>query len=325
MAGMGIGEAALLSAALGGGTSAIQGKDPLKGAVLGALGGAALGGIGSALGGAGGAAGAEAATALGSGLSAAPSLGAAGLSSGLGSAAGMGLSATPGAAAGFGLGGAEAASVLGSGLTASAPTAAGLTTTGLGATTSAAPSLLSSPTAWWQSLTPTQKMLYGGGAGLGLMALSNRGPNMPGQEPYTGPLSRFRYNPDLYRPAFQMASGGIADLGGELPKNNPTPTVMYMNAGGISDLGSYSDGGRMLKGPGDGMSDNIPATIAGKRPARLADGEFVVPADVVSHLGNGSTDAGAKQLYAMMDRVRSKRTGTKKQGRQINPEKFMPA
>lgn len=95
-------------------------------------------------------------------------------------------------------------------------------------------------------------------------------------------------------------------------------------AGGIADLGSYSDGGRLLKGPGDGMSDHIPAKIGDAQPARLADGEFVVPADVVSHLGNGSTDAGAKQLYAMMDKVRKARTGNKKQGKQINPSKFLP-
>jgi hypothetical protein len=95
--------------------------------------------------------------------------------------------------------------------------------------------------------------------------------------------------------------------------------------GGISSLGGYSDGGRMLKGPGDGMSDSIPGVIAGKQPARLADGEFVVPADVVSHLGNGSTDAGAKRLYSMMDKVRKARTGNKKQGKQINPNRFMPA
>jgi hypothetical protein len=90
-------------------------------------------------------------------------------------------------------------------------------------------------------------------------------------------------------------------------------------------LGSYSDGGRMLKGPGDGMSDSIPGVIAGKQPARLADGEFVIPADVVSHLGNGSTDAGAKQLYSMMDRVRKARTGKKAQGKQIKPAKYMVA
>lgn len=101
--------------------------------------------------------------------------------------------------------------------------------------------------------------------------------------------------------------------------------LMNYAKGGMSDLGSYSDGGRMLRGPGDGMSDDIPASISGKQPARLADGEFVVPADVVSHLGNGSTDAGAKQLYKMMDKVRTARTGRKSQGKQINPKKYMPA
>ena len=95
--------------------------------------------------------------------------------------------------------------------------------------------------------------------------------------------------------------------------------------GGLSHLGGYSDGGRMLKGPGDGMSDNIPAMIGSKQPARLADGEFVVPADVVSHLGNGSTDAGAKKLYAMMDKVRRARTGKKKQAPAVNTGRLMPA
>ena len=102
-----------------------------------------------------------------------------------------------------------------------------------------------------------------------------------------------------------------------------------MAAGGIaghSNLGSYAAGGnpRLLKGPGDGMSDNIPATIGGHQPARLADGEFVVPADVVSHLGNGSTDAGADKLHSMMDKVRKARTGSKKQGKQIKADKFVP-
>jgi hypothetical protein len=83
--------------------------------------------------------------------------------------------------------------------------------------------------------------------------------------------------------------------------------------------------GGYLNGQGDGMSDSIPATIEGKQPARLADGEFVVPADVVSHLGNGSSKAGSKRLYAMLDKVRHARTGNKKQGKQINPAKYMPA
>ena len=102
-----------------------------------------------------------------------------------------------------------------------------------------------------------------------------------------------------------------------------------MAAGGIAgySLGGYADGGipHLLKGPGDGMSDSIPATIGSKQPARLATGEFVVPADVVSHLGNGSTDAGAKHLYAMMDKVRTARTGRKSQGKQINASNYLPA
>lgn len=105
---------------------------------------------------------------------------------------------------------------------------------------------------------------------------------------------------------------------------NARYTIPFAGGGDVGHLGGYSDGGRLLKGPGDGMSDNIPASISDKQPARLADGEFVVPADVVSHLGNGSTDAGAKQLYAMMDKVRQARTGNKKQGKQINPAKFLP-
>jgi len=101
------------------------------------------------------------------------------------------------------------------------------------------------------------------------------------------------------------------------------PTPVGAARGGLADLGGYSDGGRMLKGPGDGMSDSIPGIIGRKQPARLADGEFVVPADVVSHLGNGSTDAGAKRLYAMMDRARQARTGKKKQAPAINANKIL--
>ena len=83
--------------------------------------------------------------------------------------------------------------------------------------------------------------------------------------------------------------------------------------------------GGYLNGQGDGMSDSIPATIEGKQPARLADGEFVIPADVVSHLGNGSSKAGSKRLYAMLYKVRQARTGNKKQGKEIKAEKYLPA
>jgi hypothetical protein len=104
--------------------------------------------------------------------------------------------------------------------------------------------------------------------------------------------------------------------------------VGYNEGGGLSSLGSYSDGGQLLKGPGDGVSDSIPARIGRRQPARLADGEFVVPARIVSELGNGSTDAGAKQLYAMMDRVqnnRKKSIGKGKVAVDAKSSKLLPA
>jgi hypothetical protein len=105
----------------------------------------------------------------------------------------------------------------------------------------------------------------------------------------------------------------------------------YAN-GGISDagynLGGYSDGGRLLRGPGDGVSDSIPAMIGKKQPARLADGEFVVPARIVSEIGNGSTEAGARKLYGMMDRVQAARrqtVGKGKVARNTRADKYLPA
>jgi len=114
-----------------------------------------------------------------------------------------------------------------------------------------------------------------------------------------------------------------------LPGYTPTAPAFSINPSGNTNaqhsaLSRMAKGG-YLNGAGDGMSDSIPATIEGKQPARLADGEFVVPADVVSHLGNGSSKAGSKRLYAMLDKVRHARTGNKKQGKQINPNKYMPA
>lgn len=160
---------------------------------------------------------------------------------------------------------------------------------------------------------PTKdKMLYGGVASLAtptIMGMLKKKKPLGGAEPYSGPLSKFQYDPARYTP---------------LQPAPPTPYQPRYAQGGLSDLGGYSDGGRMLKGPGDGMSDNIPASIAGKQPARLANEEFVIPADVVSHLGNGSSEAGAKQLYKMMDKVRQARTGNKKQGKQIKADKYMP-
>jgi hypothetical protein len=113
---------------------------------------------------------------------------------------------------------------------------------------------------------------------------------------------------------YQFAIGGEIPLAMKAPPDNET-NLYGMKSGGQA---------RYLDGPGDGMSDSIPAVIADQKPARLADGEFVIPADVVSHLGNGSSKAGAKQLYAMMDRVRQARTGNKQQGKEITPAKYMP-
>jgi hypothetical protein len=101
-----------------------------------------------------------------------------------------------------------------------------------------------------------------------------------------------------------------------------------MASGGVSHLGDYSDGGRLLRGPGDGVSDSIPAVIGKKQPARLADGEFVIPARIVSELGNGSTEAGARKLYAMMDRIqkaRKKTVGKGKVAMNSRSEKYLPA
>ena len=104
--------------------------------------------------------------------------------------------------------------------------------------------------------------------------------------------------------------------------------ISRASGGSISHLGDYSDGGRLLRGPGDGVSDSIPAMIGKKQPARLADGEFVVPARIVSELGNGSTEAGARKLYAMMDRIqkaRGKTVGKNKVAKNSRSEKYLPA
>jgi hypothetical protein len=307
--GGGVGEAALLGAAMGGGSAALTGGDPLKGALLGGLTGGIGGGISTLT---------PAATTAGTALPAAPAA-AAGTTTAAIPAATTTAAALPSTAGGAGIttlsgaaptgavaaGGAEAtaADVINQAYLASGspPTTGGTFTEGMAR-------FVNDPIA-----SIKRNPFPAGASALSGAVGARKEMEKPGG--YDGPLKRFRYNPDVYRP--QFAEGGIASLAGDYSES--------MASGGISALGSYSDGGRMLKGPGDGMSDSIPASIGRKRPARLADGEFVVPADVVSHLGNGSTDAGARQLYAMMDKVRDARTGTKKQGRQIRPQKMMPA
>jgi hypothetical protein len=338
----------LISAAVGAGTgaagSAISGGDPLKGALMGAATGAVTGGAMGAFGGGAGAAGSVAETAAAETAKTAATTGTT-----------AATTSVPGAIPGY----AAAApavtppvpgpgSVPGAipGYSAAAPTVTPPTPTPANAF-------------GVSNLSNTQLATVGGGTALqSMMAADRNRYGVPAQQAYNGPLSKFNYDPNTYRPqphpTERYAEGGIAALaGGGLGENMnypqghmdktqyATPTQMPTSAqvmasgyepktnaytGVQSPIGMKSGGiAGLLKGRGDGMSDSIHATIANRQPARLADGEFVVPADVVSHLGNGSTDAGAKHLYKMMDKVRSARTGSKKQGRQIKAGGYIPA
>jgi hypothetical protein len=129
-------------------------------------------------------------------------------------------------------------------------------------------------------------------------------------------------------PVTGTVAAPVIDYGSGGANGGLMPNALKYAGGGLGTLGGYSDGGRLLRGPGDGVSDSIPASIGSKQPARLADGEFVVPARIVSELGNGSTEAGARKLYAMMDRVqkaRGKTTGKGKVAANSRSDKYLPA
>jgi len=143
-----------------------------------------------------------------------------------------------------------------------------------------------------------------------------RRPGSSGQRYFTEP----RFIPRGTLPA-SMSAEGLAALNTNNPARQARPVGTGMAGGGIAQLRE----GKYLNGASDGMADEVPASIEGEQEAMLSDGEFVVPADVVSHLGNGNSDAGAKELYDMMDRIRKARTGTTKQGKEIDPAKFLPA
>lgn len=364
MAGGGVGEAALMGAVLGGGASAIQGGDPLKGALMGGAlgaGGAALmpeaaaaaGGAEAAAGAGAGAGAGASATEIAANIAANPSLYPAGAT-----AANTATMFTP-------QGVSYAIPSAGSNVMAAAPASSGIaslmptTTAGkaaLGGAGLLGTSMISDRNRYgvpeaeeyngplsrftynpsnYQPVevsppSPLYRAQYAAGGPIEQMSNANAIGMNTGypQADITG----HDYATPWQTPMSQNVVGGTADTGvnrmtGQmLAEGGGISGLMnYAGGGGISSLGKYSDGGRMLKGPGDGMSDSIPAIISNKQPARLADGEFVVSADVVSHIGNGSTDAGARQLYKMMDRVRTARTGRKAQGRQINPRKYMPA
>lgn len=172
------------------------------------------------------------------------------------------------------------------------------------------------------------------GASGGVVALADGGQpsgpvermSMMGQQPGMYPMGmidRTYYATPSQRPAGMEVVKSDYDT----PVNSITGIGPQFASGGISNLGGYSDGGRLLKGPGDGVSDDIPAQIGERQPARLADGEFVVPARIVSEIGNGSTEAGARKLYAMMDRVqkaRRKSMGKGKHAVDSKAEKLLP-
>jgi len=383
--GTGVGEAMLISAAVGAGTgaagSAISGGDPLKGALTGAAMGAVTGGIGSSFGaaantGAGALSGAE--SVIGEqALSAAnpafldPTLYPGGMPD---INAASSTLITPTTSPYSGVDSLNSVTPQAFNLSTPDPAVANVAANSASPTANSAASKgmfdfgYKGPTPNVFEYGPQSNMALGAiGATSGIsgaMQAERDRYSVPETEKYTGPLSRFKYdpstyNPDIVRPpnppyrAVYAAEGGIMSLApngyamGRMPPRtnfaNPSQSMMgtsqydmptdpmsgniaqRMAEGGITSLGSYSDGGRLLRGPGDGMSDDIPAKIGRKQEARLADGEFVVPADVVSHLGNGSTDAGAKTLYAMMNKVRKARTGTKKQGRQIESSSYLPA
>ena len=148
------------------------------------------------------------------------------------------------------------------------------------------------------------------------------GPNVAARRPGSGGVTYF--SPMQYSPI-----GNFTTTAPAAPVETPETIIAasggMMKSGGISDLGGYSDGGRLLRGPGDGVSDSIPASINNKQPARLADGEFVIPARIVSELGNGSTEAGARKLYAMMDRIQKSRRKAKNIAANTKADKHLPA
>jgi hypothetical protein len=166
---------------------------------------------------------------------------------------------------------------------------------------------------------------------MGSPAQAPTAPTSPAPTSTSLASSGYAYDPIQHQ--YSQIQGALpdetSDSVGQPIRSADRPFAFTFANGGISShLGDYSDGGRLLRGPGDGVSDSIPAMIGKKQPARLADGEFVVPARIVSELGNGSTEAGARKLYAMMDRVqaaRGKTVGKGKVAKNSRSDKYLPA
>jgi len=172
-----------------------------------------------------------------------------------------------------------------------------------------------------------EKILGLGGAGIGgLIGLLGSGSTANQPQGYQGGIPKYTAQrtpiQQPYDPNRRPGSGGrryFSDVDFQPVEAAQGGYINYMQGG----LASLRPKGMYLGSKTDGMADQVPATISGRQPARLSDGEFVIPADVVSHLGNGNSDAGAKELFRMMDRVRLDRTGNPAQGRQINPSKYL--
>lgn len=352
MAGGGIGEAALIGAAVGGGTAALTGQNMLegivKGGLLGGVGGAAFGGAGAGAGGGGAAAaGPISQGAAANGIVTNALVGgdvAKGLALNRSLLAGSpGFALAPEAMAAPTITSAANAVPSVANIPGFAANTPSLMSTAANAVTEQ-PGFFGGLMDKYKALSIPEKIGVGiaGNALLGKLMEPNYLQEGGGYQP----LKRFTYDPRKFRPTVAYADGGIANLpGGNIsvggdPRRNIPPInqtsnfqqssfpVNYMADGGITNLGHYSDGGSLLRGPGDGVSDDIPAMIGRKQPARLADGEFVVPARIVSELGNGSTDAGARQLYKMMDRVQARRgktTGKDRMAVDSKARKLLPA
>jgi hypothetical protein len=175
-------------------------------------------------------------------------------------------------------------------------------------------------------LTPQAGYTWTGQGGMGADIPQMGQPTMQAGQPTARPLEQPSGISQLVAPPQPMPQPMPQPEPPRFPMPEFQPDDVMAAQGGMM---GYARGGRAnrpryLRGETDGMQDRIPSNIDGVQPAKLSHGEFVIPADVVSHLGNGNSDAGAKVLYKMMDRVRHARTGNKKQGRQINPEKFTP-
>lgn len=356
-----IGGGALTGAAAGAGltgvTNAIQGKDIFDNMGMGALTGAVTGGAFSGLGALGNAAtaaeqagtqGATSAATQGAASAATQGIGQVGqqaltpafesaASQGIGQAGAGALQGIPSNltnAASASLSGAPVASSGGIGSLGTAGNSAmGNLSSQLGNAvetplTSAAsstyqPSTLEKLGQKYNSLSDMGKYAVEGATGLalsgvtgGLMGGASDMPDMKEDESQFGyNAKKYAYSPRNYTPL-------------DVKPNVYKP--YYMATGGIASLGAYSDGGRLAKGPGTGISDDIPAYIDGAKPqpARIADGEFVIPARIVSELGQGSTDAGARKLYGMMDRINAGRKKTTKRGKfadDTHADRHLPA